>query len=127
LYHLPKVILDNIDTLFNLPIKDALAVLRANGVRIYQAHPFRNNTTLIDPNMLDGIEIFNGSNGEGPINDMAKIWAKAHDHLKGISGSDCHQTHQAGRGGIITDRDIQNELELIECIQSGDYTIMENW
>ena len=127
LYHLPDDVLENINLIFDLPIKDCLSVLRAHGVKIYQAHPFRNNTTLINPDQLDGIEIFNGSNGQGPINDMAKLWAQTHPHLRGISGSDCHQAHQAGRGGIITNYDIKNELELIDCIQNGDYTIMENW
>ncbi len=127
LYHLPNEILESIDKVFDLPIKDCLCVLRENGVKIFQAHPFRNNTTLINPDLLDGIEIFNGSNGQGPINDMAKLWAAAHPHLKGISGSDCHAAHQAGRGGIITAYDIANEQELITCIQSGDYTTMENW
>lgn len=127
LYSVPDYIQNNIKQVFELPLKDALTVLRANGVKIYQAHPFRNNTTMVDPNLLDGIEIYNGANGKGPINDMAKIWADAHPHLRGISGSDCHQTHQAARGGIITDRDIQNEEQLIECIQSGDYTIIEKY
>ena len=93
IYHLPSDLLEKFDEIVNLPITDCLKQLRNNGVKIYQAQPFRTNSTLIDPSLLDGIEIFNGSNGISPINDMAKIWAKAHPHLRGISGSDCHQTH----------------------------------
>lgn len=125
LYNVPDCVQNNIKDIFALSLKDSLAVLRANGVKIYQAHPFRPNTTMVDPNLIDGIEIYNGANGAGPINDMAKAWAAAHPHLRGISGSDCHQAHQAARGGIITDWDVQNEQQLIDCIQSGEYSIIE--
>lgn len=127
LYDLPTSIVENIDVMFNLPIKDCLKVLRENGVKIYQAHPFRNNTTVIDPALLDGVEIYNASNGRGYINDMAKVWAKEYPHLHGISGSDCHTSNNIGYGGIITSRDVKNERELIDCIQSGDYTIIERY
>lgn len=127
LYSVPQNIIDNIDIMFDLPIKDCLKVFRENGVKIYQAHPFRNNTTIIDPELIDGIEIYNGSNGKGSVNDMAKAWAKEYPKLRGISGSDCHVDYQVGYGGIITDRDIKNEQELIDCIESGDYTIIEKY
>jgi hypothetical protein len=45
--------------------------------------------------------------------------------MRKISGSDCHEIPHVGRGGIITQRDVNNEEELLECIESGEYTLIE--
>lgn len=124
-YEMPKYLLDNYQTLLALPMKDFLTVIRQNGVKIYQAHPFRNGIRITNPDLLDGVEVYNGHPGHNSRNPMVHVWADMHPHLKKLSGSDCHETHHAGRGGIITDWDIQSEAQLIECIQSGEYSLIE--
>lgn len=124
-YEMPKYLLDNYQKLLALPMKDFLTVLRQYGVKIYQAHPFRNGIKIVNPELLDGIEVYNGHPGHNSRNPMVHAWADMHPHLCKLSGSDCHETHHAGRGGIITERDIKNEQELIACIESGDYSLIE--
>ena len=123
-YHMPTYLLDNYKQLLSLPMKDFLAVLRQYGVKIYQAHPFRNDIKMVDPTLIDGIEVFNGHIGHDSRNPMAKAWADLHPDLRQISGSDCHEECQACGGGIITDWDVKNELELIDCIQSREFSIV---
>ncbi len=124
-YDMPKYLLDTYKTLLTLPMNDFLNVLRQYGVKIYQAHPFRNGIRIVNPDLLDGSEVYNGHPGHNSRKDMVKKWADMYPHICQISGSDCHEAHHAARGGIITDRDIKNELELIDCIQSGDFTRIE--
>ena len=124
-YKMPKYLLDNYEKLLALPMKDFLTVLRDNGVKLYQAHPFRNGIKIVDPGLLDGIEVYNGHVGHNSRNPMAHAWADLHTHLRQISGSDCHETYQLARGGIITDWDVKNEDELLACLDSGEYTLIE--
>lgn len=127
IYDFPKCILDNVMQVFNMPINDCLAAFRANGVKVFQAHPFRNNTTMIDPMLLDGIEVYNGSNGPGVINDMAKVWADAHPHLLQISGSDAHAEAQVGKCGIETDEDIRTQEDLLRLLESGNFKTIKRY
>ena len=124
-YQMPKYLLDNYEKLLSIPMKEFLTVLRDNGVKIYQAHPFRNGIKIVDPGLLDGIEVYNGHIGHNSRNPMANAWADLHTHMRKISGSDCHEIPHVGRGGIITPRDVNNEEELLECIESGEYTLIE--
>lgn len=123
IYDIPQHLLDHTSELFALPMTSALAVLRANGVKIYQAHPFRYTITVVDPSLIDGIEVYNGTNGRGAKNDMAKIWADAHPHLKQIAGSDAHSEAGVGRCGIETDEDIRTQEDLLRLLDSGNYRI----
>lgn len=93
------------------------------GFLVYQAHPFRPGICPADPGLLDGVEVYNGNPRHESRNHLARCFAVAHG-LRMISGSDCHQPEDVGRGGIavasrITDREtLLNILgqERIECL-----------
>jgi predicted metal-dependent phosphoesterase TrpH len=127
IYDLPKFVIDNVREIMTLDNKEFLTVLRQNGVKIFQAHPFRNNITVTDPSLIDGIEVFNGSHKGDYRDTMAKTWANAHPHLIQVSGSDAHRDTSVGRGGIITDRDVKNNDDLLDTLVSRDFTLVRNY
>lgn len=99
--------------------------VRAAGLLLIQAHPFRNEMTISDPCLLDGIEIYNGAVGHDSRNDIALMWAKRYSHLIGTSGSDYHRTSNGlVSGGIVTDEAITSNAKLLEVLRSGNYTIL---
>ena len=60
------------------------------GLLLVQAHPFRKKMLVMDWNLLDGIEVFNGNPNHESNNPIADAWAERH-HLLKTSGSDYHE------------------------------------
>lgn len=123
-YYIPSHLLERIHEIFALPMTSALSVLRSNSVKLYQAHPFRSSITVVDPSLVDGVEVYNGANGKGKLNDMAMIWANAHPHLRQISGSDAHNLDEALTSGIETDEEINTQEDLLNLLESGNYRLI---
>ena len=89
---------------------------------VVQAHPFRDKMTIRGPAPLFGIEVENG--GTEPFrNEMARIFAE-HYGKRMLSGSDLHRIEQAGRGGIMTEKTIKTQGDLISVLKSGDYSLI---
>lgn len=113
---------------YNLPllnqmkcIDDVLDILPKQAC-VVQAHPFRNNMTVRDPERLFGIEVFNG--GTEPFrNEMAEIFAKHYEKAM-TSGSDCHSRHAVAKGGIITEQKICSSADLVNILRSGKYSLI---
>jgi len=97
---------------------------RENGLLFVQAHPFRNKMTVINPQFLDGIEVFNAHPGHDSRNFLANTEA-LHYGLIRTSGGDLHHVdHVAGDAGIITDFPIETMDQLVETLKSGNYTLI---
>ena len=92
-----------------------------NGLLVFQAHPFRTGMHIVNPAYLDGVEIYNACVRHNSRNGIAEKWAKMHN-LRGTSGSDFHREEDAARGGIVTERKIKSNADLLEVLQSGNYT-----
>jgi len=60
------------------------------GLKIYQAHPFREKMVITDHTFLDGIEVYNGTINVQSNNGFADAWADIKG-IKKISGSDFHE------------------------------------
>ena len=95
---------------------------KENGCLFIQAHPFRNNMTVIHPDMLDGVEVFNGHMGHDSRNDIADMWADKYGLIK-TSGTDFHYETSPANGGIITEEEITSMDQLVEILKSGNYTL----
>ncbi|MGN0571833.1 MAG: PHP domain-containing protein [Candidatus Fimenecus sp.] len=95
-----------------------------NGLLIFQAHPFRDGMHIVNPAYLDGVEIYNACVRHNSRNAIAEKWAKMH-HLRGSAGSDFHQTEDIARGGILTDRKIETNADLLETLKSGNFTLVK--
>lgn len=90
---------------------------------VVQAHPFRNNMTVKDPERLFGIEVYNAGT-EDFRNKMAKDFAQ-HYKKAMTSGSDCHGIPSVGKGGIITEAAINSPSDLVNALRSGQYKTIQ--
>ena len=104
---------------------EELSALLPDGVCVVQAHPFRNDMTVIDPTPLFGLEGFNGGN-PAIRNKLAKMYA-AHYGKALTSGSDFHGRNRFASGGIETAHTIKTPRDLIDVLRSGDYSLIENY
>lgn len=98
------------------------SLARSEGMAFYQAHPFRNHMVIVDPGLLDGIEVYNGNSGHNSRNDIAEMWAEKY-HLRRLSGTDCHTRWMASPGGIFLERLPKDEKELASMLLNNEYRL----
>lgn len=108
---------------YKLELPDFCDWAHENNLIVYQAHPFRNGSTIVNPTPLDGIEVFNGLPRFDSRNSIAAAWAE-YFNKKRISGSDAHRNEDIARGGIITEIKITNTNELLSILKNEAYTII---
>lgn len=110
------------ERLFDMTIKEVYVLVRQLGLAMFSAHPFRPNMKELNPSSIDGIEVYNMHPGQKSRNYLAHEYAKEHN-LIGISGSDCHDYHHLGRGGILTDVLPENEDALKDLLLKEDFDL----
>ncbi|MBE3101924.1 MAG: transposase [Firmicutes bacterium] len=99
-----------------LTIASFSGLIAGKDIMIFQAHPYRKGMTPADPNLLDGVEAFNGNPRHNSNNDKAFAFGK-NNGLFLSSGSDAHQLEDIGRGGIgLTERMLSSH-ELVKWIK----------
>ena len=108
--------------LHKMSLRSFAPLARENGFLVVQAHPFRNGIEIVPPELLDGMETFNGTPSYDGRNTIADAWAKRYDLIR-TSGSDFHNPDQFGTGGILTSAAIRTGEELVAVLKSGDYTL----
>lgn len=104
-------------------LEELVSVLPENALTV-QAHPFRNNMTVTSPELLFGIEVYNGCT-EDIRNNMAKMFAE-HYGKTFTSGTDLHNPiHMDRCGGIATDTKIKTPADLVRVLKTGEYTLIK--
>ena len=73
---------------------------RERGYWVVQAHPFRDDMTILPPHTVDMLEIYNGHPKHDSRNDIASLWTQKFGMI-GSSGSDTHKESGAARGGVL--------------------------
>lgn len=111
--------------ILRMGIGDFARMARQDGILTIQAHPFRTGMTVVRPEDIDGIEVYNGHPGHNSNNDIAEAWAVKYGRLM-TSGTDHHNTDHLPRGGIVTDFPIKSEPELIKTLVSGNYRLIRD-
>ena len=124
IYGVTEEWLRNSECFMSIKIEELSDYVRKSGLLIYQAHPFRNGMTVVDPTLLDGYEVYNGNIGHDSRNPIAEAWAKRYNKL-GISGSDFHRAVHQTNSGIITDSPITSNEELLNVLRSQNYQIIK--
>ena len=97
-------------------------VCKQNGWLFIQAHPFRHTMKVVDPKMVDGVEVYNAKN-ESFRNFIADKWAD-HFGLIKTSGTDIHKPHETPSGGILTEKKMETMQDVLEVIKSGNYKLV---
>lgn len=121
-YGITEDFLYNTPELLNLNIKKFYEICQKNGFLVFQAHPFRFNMKVTNPQFLDGIEVFNGNPRHNANNDIAEMWAKKYD-LMVTSGSDYHELEDLGIGGIYFNKEIKDGKDLVGELQTRQYEL----
>ena len=93
------------------------------GFLIVHAHPFRVNTVMMNPDLLDGFEIFNGNPRHNSHNDLAEVWARMNGKIM-TAGSDFHQPDDPCCGGIETETRIRDNEALLSVLRGGKYRFL---
>lgn len=103
--------------------KKAFELAHNRGYLVYQAHPFRPCIRRCKPELIDGIEVYNGKT---PLaeNQKAYEWAKKNNKLM-CSGSDFHTIKNLARGGIITSEPIHNNKDLLNTLKAQSFKRIE--
>ncbi len=99
-----------------LSLPEASQFLRAHGIFIVQAHPFRNDLRVIDPKYIDGVETYNGHPWHASRNAVAKCWAEMYQLIQ-TSGSDFHVPDCLARGGVILHDKIETIHDLVAVLK----------
>ena len=86
--------------LYRLGLKNFRKLTAGSGIVVVQAHPFRPNMVTAAPELIDGVEVYNGNPRHDSSNDLALGFARD-NKLKMLSGSDFHRYGDEARGGII--------------------------
>jgi hypothetical protein len=115
----------NSEAFLTMRVKELSKYVRESNYRIYQAHPFRNDMTVIDPSYVDGYEVYNGNLGHDSRNSIAEAYAKLYDK-PGISGTDFHQREKKIRAGIITNEPITDNEKLLDILTNQNYELIKD-
>lgn len=108
--------------IFAMTPKEFSGFARENGILFYQAHPFRNGMTIVNPEYLFGVEVWNSHPRHDGRNEIAAAWAEKH-HLHKIGGSDCHELPDVGTSAIVTDQPLETVSDLVNILKNDLYTI----
>ncbi len=95
---------------------------KENGLVVYQAHPFRPGLKIINYELLDGMEVYNGHGGHDSANDIAYAWAKKRG-LRMSSASDFHYDTGKEPGGVYFKELPNDSFELAKLLLENDYRL----
>ncbi|NLO82410.1 MAG: PHP domain-containing protein [Clostridiales bacterium] len=98
--------------LYNHTLSSFKASIKGKDILLLQAHPFRTGLSPAAPELLDGVEVYNGNPRHDSRNHLAYSYAREHGLIM-ISGSDAHQLVDVARGGIGLYRPVKSIHDLV--------------
>lgn len=107
--------------LYRLGLKDFRSLADKEKILIFQAHPFRPFMIPAPPELIDGVEVFNGNPRHNSNNDKAYEYA-LENRLLMLSGSDFHQPCDIAAGGIIISESISDARQLTDILRNDKIT-----
>ncbi|MBE6771876.1 MAG: PHP domain-containing protein [Ruminococcaceae bacterium] len=116
-----EFVLNNDLTQYNNP-EEFRPVIEANNLIMFQAHPFRIGMAVINPELLDGVEVYNGHGDHNSSNDVAYKWAEKYN-LRKLSGSDFHGNTSMEPGGVYFDEYLTDSKQVAKALREGKYEL----
>lgn len=123
LYGWHDALLQNPEAVMSMGLPAFAPLYRADGALMIQAHPYRSGCTPADPKLLDGVEVRNMHPGHESRNWLAKDFAVRNGLLE-TSGSDCHERHHLGRGGILTEELPADDAAFVRLLRSRNFRLL---
>ena len=123
LYGVDRDILDTLYDYLEKGVEVYRSEVELKGSVFVQAHPFRDHMTMIDPNLLDGVEVFNMHLGHNSRISLAARHAKE-NNLKVITGgSDLHYLggRHEGQLALRTKVPLKDSFDVAKILKDGDY------
>lgn len=98
-------------------LSDFVRVAKNDRNLILQAHPFRNGMTLMPPELLDGIEVYNLHPNH---NSRVGFAAKYAEEIKGVftCGTDFHHTGQGALTALLTRAIPEDSFDLVSYLKN---------
>lgn len=93
-----------------------------NDILIIQAHPFRNNDSVMTE-YLHGIEIVNPNVRNDSRNELAYSLAKQYPHLLRLAGSDAHRECDVGRAAVLLEERVTDSFGLRDALLSRKFSL----
>lgn len=87
---------------------------------IIQAHPFRDGMESVNPESLDGIEVFNMHPNHNSRIGLAAKYANENNMIA-TCGSDFHHFGQQCLCGILTKKPLKNSNDVSDVLKKQDY------
>lgn len=125
IYGVDEEFLYSMPEIMDMKVAEVAEAVRGYGGLFFQAHPFRNHMRIVNPEILDGIEVYNGHIGQESRNDIAELWADKFGLLK-ISGSDYHHDTSVIGAGILTAEPVTSPAQLVDILKSGRYELIRS-
>lgn len=123
IYGVDEQFLRSMPEILDTKVLDVANAVRDYGGIFIQAHPFRNAMRVTKPDILDGVEVYNGHPAHDSRNDIANMWAEKYNLIK-TSGTDFHHARHVAGAGILTDEPITTTAQLVSTLRSGKYELI---
>jgi len=123
IYGLDRSFLDENEFIYLYTLEKLFNLVKSRGGLLIQAHPFRNDIQLAPLEFIDGIEVFNGCQDENSRNDKAIEYGQKTNKIL-TSGSDFHHVYDLAKGGIITDKEIKDNKQLIKILKTNNFSLV---
>ncbi len=107
-------------------LKELSNYVRSCGGVIIQAHPMREEMTIVPPKYVDGYELYNNSKDWLYTNPIVQVWAAVNcfDKIKILTaGNDHHNPSDDISAGILTKEPIVTNEDLVRTLNTKDFTI----
>jgi hypothetical protein len=118
LYGADQDFLENHPALYQLELGKLKQLAGQHGALLFQAHPFRYGEDVAKPEVLHGVEVFNGNVARSEQNQRALDFARNHG-LCMVSGSDFHDLNNLGKGGLEFAQPIPDNRVLVQALRDG--------
>lgn len=122
-YGVDKDMLGKIYTLLPYGLENFRKNFKAENSILFQAHPFRDDMTKVNPSLLDGIETFNMHLGHNSRIAQAVRYAHDSGFTRTVAGTDFHEYGRAGAAAIRTKSIPDDSFALAALLKSGDYLL----
>lgn len=109
--------------LFSLGLAAFRELILGRDILLFQAHPFRPGMDTPRPELLDGLEVYNGNNCHDSRDHLAEAMVEAHGLLR-CAGSDFHEHADLAVSGIYLPKPATDMQDLLCQLRAGTQTII---